>query len=314
VVSHNPEDDIIDDYEEVKPDKDTRRIPSEASGRVPPPPNNGPRPKGKISQSQAKLIWIVCIAITVLGLGAVGVDLFLDPLGRRVPQPVVEQPQPPQQPRTRPQQQLTEHQLLARQFAHKANEFRQEVVRSDIHEATFQKIQDARDALGAAQNDRAENELWARTWREYYQAAYLFELFKHLYPFDDLDVPLVSNLQDVASMEAMTEAELNSVVSQRALGYYLPTEALRGQLESIRRSLRELSVAQNVRNNEQFKEELSALEQRFHNARDNGEFDPADLDQYGPGAQPLPAETDTETNGEADTETNGETNGDAAGE
>ncbi len=46
------------------------------------PPPYDPN-KGKISSRASLQIWIVCIAITVLGLGAVGADIAFDPLGRR---------------------------------------------------------------------------------------------------------------------------------------------------------------------------------------------------------------------------------------
>lgn len=53
-----------------------------AGGEGEEPPVYDPN-KGKISAKSAKQIWIICIGITVLGLGAVGADLALDPFGRR---------------------------------------------------------------------------------------------------------------------------------------------------------------------------------------------------------------------------------------
>lgn len=46
------------------------------------PPAYDPN-KGKISHRASMQIWIACIAITVLGLGAVAADAIFDPLGRR---------------------------------------------------------------------------------------------------------------------------------------------------------------------------------------------------------------------------------------
>jgi hypothetical protein len=317
VVSNNHDDDIIDDYEEVKPDKGTRRIESGHGGQVPPPGNGGPdqngeRPKGKISKSQAKLIWIICIAVTVLGLGAVGIDLFLDPLERRKHQ----QAQVPQQPQPQPkrkkrQPELTEHQLLARTFAVRANEFRTSAMDSAAHEEAWEALQAARRALSAAQEDRADTALWAEAWRTYYRAAYAVELFGHVHPYDDRDVPLVSNLQDNSAMEDMTEDELNSEVIQRAFGYYLLHSNLHTQVENVHRPLRELAVAANVRNNEQYKEELAALKERYNNARSNQVFDPEDLARHG--VQPAPQETEPQESESPETES-GETEEKAAEE
>ena len=99
------DDDVVEDYDEVEEDTSSApagrvgpegggpvRRPSRpvrATDQVLPPDDydNGefdPH-KGKITQNSAKLIWIVCIVVTVLGIAAVVVDAVWDPLDRRPP-------------------------------------------------------------------------------------------------------------------------------------------------------------------------------------------------------------------------------------
>ncbi|MCB9894688.1 MAG: hypothetical protein H6839_09575 [Planctomycetes bacterium] len=97
MVPDYDDDDVIEDYEEVQSESAVRRVNSGQGGPVKRPPTGGAarpqtsampalddegRPmgpsKGKITQKQAKLIWIICIVIVVLGLGAVGTDYVLN--------------------------------------------------------------------------------------------------------------------------------------------------------------------------------------------------------------------------------------------
>jgi hypothetical protein len=317
VVPNNyNDDDIIEDYEELTDESEVKHVESARGGPVDRPtkqvkpsdhvrpgssvsgvpaggPAGGPagssddRPKGKITKKQAKLIWIVCIAITVLGLGAVIVDIAVDPLNRHVPQEVGGQQGGAQQnrgsgvPPRRKQEDLSAHQLMAREFAQAANAFRVQAQESDIYEDSWNTLQNALDAQRAAQEERSDEELWAEAWRQYLQAAYLVELFHHLHAYDDRDLPLVSNLRDYAAMEDMTEEELQSESIQSALGFYTAHQTLRNQVDGLRRTFREIAVSNNVFNRDEYKEELGALRERLENAGNNGEFDEEDLARYG---------------------------------
>lgn len=100
MVPDYDDDEIIEDYEELEAGAGVRRVNSAQGGPVK-RPSGGVRPsttampalqdengqpigppKGKISQKSAKLIWIICIIITLAGVGLFVADAVFDAFGR----------------------------------------------------------------------------------------------------------------------------------------------------------------------------------------------------------------------------------------
>jgi hypothetical protein len=198
------DDDIVEDYQEVSTDS-ARRVQSGQGGPVQRPgaadnaddetPGMDAR-KGKITQNSAKKIWFICIAITVLGVAAVAVDYFIDPLKRRGgdggggARTNTESGNGDRR-NTAPRENLTPEQKLQREFLNAVIYKMKEMDASkawDFYWVSYLEFDDTYDKAATLKKkegvDQAElEEAWAIAIKHYYKARYAGELFK--YRFDE---------------------------------------------------------------------------------------------------------------------------------
>lgn len=307
-------DDIVEDYEVEAPGRETgpvRRIESAQGGEVPrpqPEPSKGPSAaslagaaaakKGKISHAQAKMIWIVCIAICVLGLGAVAGHYFLIKLPAEKEaakvQPVKNRP-PVRQSRTA---EPTEEDLRLRSYTLAVSGFTRELNRSKgwdfFRVAQVRFIEARKKALAEkAKETPTQPELddaWLEAIRAFQNVNYAMTLFLHLNrPVNtelpsDFMLPSIKDKSEVAKLPAefMSNPEIQrwQAASELVDGYSSDIKSFRTD------SLRYDMTCQRVYMER--KADFAAETERLNKAQaEPPEFDPADLEfvkgpPYGP--------------------------------
>jgi hypothetical protein len=225
------DDDIVEDYQEVSTDSGLRRVQSgqggpvqRPDGRPAVPQDRGDSPeeekyqKGKISQKSAKLIWIVCIAITVLGIAAVLVDHFIDPLGRKT---VITEAangvgnNAGGGRNNPPRDNLSPEQKLQREFLNAVIYKMKEMDASkawDFYWVSYLEFDDAYDKAAKLKAKEGVDpveleEAWAIAIKHYYKARYAGELFKYRFDEDYISkeyMPISLSGDDVTFLDPET--------------------------------------------------------------------------------------------------------------
>jgi hypothetical protein len=283
------DDDIIEDYEEVQ-GEESQHVESATGGPVkqseqkPRPANRvmGPPPgKGKISRKTAKRIWIISIAVCLLGVGAVAADLIFDPLQRHVkpPEPTAQHPVQQRPQRQQPKrQELTEKQRLARQFGRAAWEKSREMQASRAYDFAMTAEKHAREAIEEARlEENSENEeKWIDAWVKWYNASYALELFKHKWPFDDTapGFPALSRkFDEYRDFELMSDELLESDDMRAQFAAYVLYAQIQSRVDALRPSVRSDRVESVVHGESP---EIEAARNRQSQAVE-GNFDEEDL-------------------------------------
>lgn len=240
MVPDYDDDDIVEDYEEVSTDSPARRVNSAQGGPVK-RPASGARPsttamaalppddeqsvevggKGKISHKSAKLIWIICIAITVLGVGAFVADVAFDLFGRRKGANTTavntDTPRsnrtglPPREARSPRQQAEDDFQGAVVTMMKQMEDSRA----WDLYWLSFLEFDAAYDkAIELKKADSTGEELeaaWAETIRCYYKTRYASELFKHRYDRNEISLDFFPiNISDRGQYADLTTEQLQS--------------------------------------------------------------------------------------------------------
>jgi hypothetical protein len=238
LVPDYDDDDIVEDYEEVSSDS-ARRV---ASGGPVQRPNAGGRPaasavptlpqsdeelaaaqKGKISKKSAKLIWIICIAVTSLGVGAVLVDLLIDPLGRHKAtggggNAVANNTPTPRA--NRREENLSPEQKLQREFLTDVINKMKAMDTSKAWDFYWLAYLEFDDAYGKAAtlkkdgNAKPEEleEAWALAIKHYYKAKYAGELFRFRFDKDNISkgyMPITLEGDEVTFLDEATLKDEN---------------------------------------------------------------------------------------------------------
>jgi hypothetical protein len=184
--------------------------------------------KGKISSRASLQIWIVCIAITVLGLGAVAVDAIFDPMGRRnsglsntannkpknVGKTTNVQPKNP-----------TEEKALAfkGQVELERTRVRQKKV-FKYFDGAYNKFREVRTnaydvkagGAGKAERDKA----WAEAIREYYNVSYALRLLDYTYKKNaDEDFMPVGRLDDMEELTGLVKSNAAALQKEGNIRY-----------------------------------------------------------------------------------------------
>lgn len=242
------------------------------------PPRNQP-PKGKITQKSAKMIWIVCIAITLLGVAAVVVDIVLDPLKRRVPPPDNGRIAPgPQQPRPQPKgQQLSEKQLLAREYGRDSFLQGQTIIASRSYDFVRLAINQARQAaeLALEEENRSDGDLWLDAWQKWYHASYALKLFEYKWPYSMANLPVASKYDQYEAFTDLSDELLKSEDAQREFASYVLSLGMQAEIDSIEARIRDIAKAATVRTQS---EELQPAKDKLTAARNDGVFAEEDLE------------------------------------
>jgi hypothetical protein len=250
VVPHYDDDDIIEDYEEISDaDGGARRVASASGGPVQKPDSHqqnrpvrpsdhvrpattavpavgeegeefGP-PKGKITKKSARNIWIICIAICVLGIGLVLADMIFDVFGRgrgAGPAPNTANNTASRQPggggTTR---ELTPREKLEREFKTDVINQMKEIQGSskawDFYWTAVQEFEHAYDIAkelkskdGSTPEDRKA--AWAEAIKFYYKAKYAGELFRYRYDEDRISMDYLPF--PIEELEGVPDEELKN--------------------------------------------------------------------------------------------------------
>ena len=302
MVPDYDDDDIVEDYEEVSTDSPVRRVNSAQGGPVQ-RPSGGVRPstaampalsdeelaaanKGKITQKSAKMIWIVCIAVCVLGVGAVLVDMLVDPLGRHKAGPApanndtASGDNTPRMPPRRRDPEMSEHQKLAQAFGVEANKHYKKALGSRAYDFTRMAMKEMNEKFDTANEDRNNEALWAEAWVAYYRAEYAVELYYHVHniEFKLGSFKPVPDFRDISQCEILTEEELKDPEAQRIQGV---VQAISGDATKIGKHKKQLLgfvVSANVLDKEEFNASINEAKAALTAARESDEFAQQDVD------------------------------------
>ncbi|MCG3182375.1 MAG: hypothetical protein ICCCNLDF_00437 [Planctomycetes bacterium] len=238
MVPDYDDDDIVEDYEEVSSGS-ARRVSSGQGGPVK-RPSSGARPsttampalppeetqqdqagKGKISHKSAKMIWIICIAITVLGLAAVIADVAFDAFGRRAGGNTT--PVNADNPRTNrtglpPKDNKSPREQAEDDFQGAVVTMMKQMESSkawDLYWVSFLEFDSAYDKAIEMKKAGAPGEeldaAWAETIRCWYKTRYASELFKHHFDRNQVSLDFFPiNIQDRAQYSDLSTEQLQS--------------------------------------------------------------------------------------------------------
>ncbi|MBE7493287.1 MAG: hypothetical protein HS108_16210 [Planctomycetes bacterium] len=180
--------------------------------------------QGKITRKQAKLIWIICIAICVLGPVAVGVHYFFFSGPSGGPPPVNNAPR--NRPGLNPNSGgpvETEHEKNGKIFVRKVGGWMQLMDRSktwDFFLLRKSKFQVARDKAmeGKKSNLSTEEQekLWVEAIKAYYEARYAANVVKVMYRDESVaDFLGVDNIDDFKQVLLLTESQMKNEALQK---------------------------------------------------------------------------------------------------
>ncbi|MCA8918095.1 MAG: hypothetical protein KDB68_01500 [Planctomycetes bacterium] len=251
MVPDYDDDDIIEDYDEITDNSGARRVSSGQGGPVRRPSNgvrpsttampavqgdpndpnnfNGP-PKGKISHKSAKLIWIICIVIVVLGVGAVLADIIFDPLGRgKSSTPAQNNAATANNNRSMPpRNNKSPEEIMQDEFrsavigmmrdmdASKAWDFYWTSVLEFDH--AFDKMIEVKNQEGASDEDI--DRAYAEAIKHYYKAKYSAELFRHHFDQDNISKEYMAINIGSDDVKMLTKEELKNPKIQRFQAAY----------------------------------------------------------------------------------------------
>ncbi|MCC7510467.1 MAG: hypothetical protein IT464_13985 [Planctomycetes bacterium] len=314
MVPDYDDDDVVEDYEEVSSSSDVRRVKSAQGGPVQRPskgvkPSEPVRPpttavpqvedgqplpsKGKISHKSAKLIWIICIAVSVLGIAAFVLDIAFDAFGRRGTIDdsgnTVANIRPHNLPAKKSAETLTEHQVRARAFAVSAYEKGREMKKSRAYDYIRIAIKKVRLAQKAGMDDRGNDELWIAAWQDWYQTVYALELFRYKWPYNMDNIPMVNSFKHYEGFEEMSEEALKNEDNEREIAAYLIYQELEHEINEVKKGMQQIAKASSMMTSEAVK----PARQKWEAARDEQKFEQSDLDDVNraprnPDKEPVP--------------------------
>lgn len=301
MVPDYDDDDIVEDYEEVRGDSGVRKVNSAKGGPVQRPskgvkPSEPVRPpttaapalpeeegeqgssKGKITKKSAKLIWIICIAISVIGIGLFVADIAFDAFGRRagvIENGTADNRQPHRLPPVNKKggQDLTEHQVRARGFAVQCFDKGREIKKSRAYDLARVRIKELREAQKAGNDDRGNVDVWVAAWQKYYDTEVALELFTHKWPYNIDNIPLVSSFKDYEGFESLTMEQMDSDAVKFEVASYLVKQELDKEVKEVRKGMMQLAAGSNAMSDERVKPAKAKWEKALE-----GQFEQEDLD------------------------------------
>ncbi|MCC6465162.1 MAG: hypothetical protein IT463_07470 [Planctomycetes bacterium] len=208
-----------------------------AGGEVPPQgdaaSNEPPRPKGQISAKQAKLIWIICIGICVLGAAAVGAHYIFVVLPAK--QNVAQNNEPVRnRPVQTPPREKTPHEKNVEFFMGMLAKHRNDLYRSrgwdEFRYATIM-MEDKRDKAFASKSQAGssqaeQDQLWAESIHWFYTAMYWSQVFQQAYVPDGMGSIQIEGLRqldpsDFNAVASLTDDELKNEQIQRFVAAFM---------------------------------------------------------------------------------------------
>jgi hypothetical protein len=253
------------------------------------PPAYDPN-KGKISSRASMQIWIVCIAITVLGLGAVAVDAIFDPLGRRNNAISNANNKPKNTNKAAsnaPKDPVAER---AETFKRTVDMDMQRVRNSKAYkayQAAYYKFREARsNAIGARADEKASRadrqKAWAEVYREYYTVKYWSILFISAYKEGADSGFEPCSLKDEEARIRLSKEKGNDILKPENIKYQAAStliDAWSSDINSFWSDKKNDLDISDVFTEEKLKPVFKAAKDRFEKATSEPPvFDQADLD------------------------------------
>ena len=304
MVPDYDDDDIVEDYEEVSTDSPVRRVNSAQGGPVQRPSGGvrpsttampaldedgefGPPTKGKITKKSAKLIWIICIGVSVLGVAAVLVDMLIDPLGRhnkgvanttnigeggdnsRIP------------PRKRTEEK-SQHEKNADAFTTAAYAHYKKAVGTRSYDFLRLAMNEMNKKFDIANEERSDKALWAEAWVAYYNAEYAVELYYHANNVDlnDTKFKPVPDFRDREQTEFLEDSDLLDPEAQRIQGIVQAVSNETTKIGKHNKLLKAFVVSANVLEDEDeaIRGPIDEAKAKLEAARNEKQFDQEDLE------------------------------------
>lgn len=301
MVPDYDDDDIVEDYEEVATDSSVRRVNSAQGGPVQRPTGGG-RPstaampalsdeelaqvgKGKITQKSAKLIWIICIGVSVLGVAAVLVDMLIDPLDRHKKAPEMTnvgggQDNGPRMPPRDRTPEKTEHQKNAETFTNAAYAHYKGAQGTRAYDFLRLAMKDMDEKFDVANKERSDEALWVDAWVAYYHAEYAVELYyaAHKVDLNDTTFKPVPDFRDREQTEFLEDEELLDPEAQRIQGIVQAVSKDTTDIGKHNKLLKAFVVSANVLDKEDINGPINDAKAKLTAAREGREFVQEDLD------------------------------------
>lgn len=313
MVAQYDDDDIVEDYEEVSSGQNqARRVESAQGGPVQRPGDRPVRPsdkvrpgtssmpaladrggasgdsnqpgyddgqnpmaKGKVSAKQAKLIWIICIAICILGPAAVAVHYFFI---RKAPEP--SQNTGTARANTTPKpKELTPRQILEQKYVLACAEKRKEIQLSRAYDLLLVAWRDAREARKAAMDTSEDKALFLKAYETHFRAATMEKLLQHTFKVDTSRLTLGANeLGAPSEMEWYKDEDLQDPEQILAQGYALAVANIAKQINENKINIQSKAIASAMWNDENYGPQLKKWQAEVIEAEKNGVFRQEDLD------------------------------------
>lgn len=314
MVAQYDDDDIVEDYEEVSSsDANARRVESAQGGPVQRPANDravkpseklrpgtnsvpalkdrsgpssgvnqapyddgqNPMNKGKVSAKQAKLIWIICIAICVLGPAAVAVHYFF----------IRKAPEAPQntgtaRANTTPKaKEMTPRQILEQKYINASTAKKNEIQRSRAYDLLLVAWRDARNARKAAMDNGEDKALWMKAYETHFRAATIEKLLHFTFKPDPDKITLGPNeLGSPSDMEWYSDEDLQNPAQIQAQGYQLAVNNIAKLINENKVMIQSKAVAGAMWNDEVYGPQLKKWQADMIEAGEKGTFKQEDLD------------------------------------
>ncbi|MCC6573258.1 MAG: hypothetical protein IT462_05645 [Planctomycetes bacterium] len=293
---------------QVRPTASSRRVPTapvvDESGEEIPQDQPDPRQKGKITAQKAKMIWIACIAISVLAIAAFVCDVAFDAFGRRAggqPQQNTSQNKAPIQPK-KPDKPKSAKEINVDLFVRSISDLRVHVRDTkayDFYMLAYQRFKKSRDHANSVRAkdgdgpnlDKANAELVAAYWNaQYARVAYKHHFF-NLLPEDVRDYPGVS-MEDRDGMMALEDRFLKSPEIQRYQAAELVAEYSMTDVGRFRKDFLALASNDKIWSSKEWEMKVFGVDKKKYDAaNDEKKFEQADLDymngpDYGPDEEP----------------------------
>jgi hypothetical protein len=312
LVAQYDDDDIVEDYEEVSSGQNqARRVESAQGGPVQRPgdrpvrpsdkvrpgtssmpalgdkggqssdPNQGyddgqnPMAKGKVSAKQAKLIWIICIAICILGPAAVAVHYFFIRKAPEVPQNTGTA-----RANTTPKpKELSPRQILEQRYVLACVEKRKEIQLSRAYDLLLVAWRDARNARKAAMDTSEDKALWMKAYEMHFRAATMEKLLEHTFKPDTSRLTLGTNeLGTPSEMEWYKDEDLTDPAQILAQAYQLAVSNIAKQINENKVMIQSKAIAGAMWNDETYGPQLKKWQADMIEAGEKGIFSQEDLD------------------------------------
>lgn len=315
MVAQYDDDDIVEDYEEVSSGQNqARRVESAQGGPVqrpgdrpvrpsdkvrpgtssmpalgdkggksgpPSDPNQGyddgqnPMAKGKVSAKQAKLIWIICIAICILGPAAVAVHYFFIRKAPEVPQNTGTA-----RANTTPKpKELSPRQILEQRYVLACAEKRKEVQMSRAYDLLLVAWRDAREARKAAMESGEDKALFMKAYEMHFRVATIEKLMRHTFKPDPDKIVLGPNeLGSPSDMEWYKDEDLQDPAQILAQGFELAVANIAKQINENKVMIQSKAIAGAMWNDETYGPQLKKWQSDMIEAGEKGIFRQEDLD------------------------------------